>query len=219
MDEIQRKLALIDEQLAGRTLPKRLASTAPLFLPAVGLMAGILLQSRLADRPTGSVESMLPWIWLAAAAPAGTVLFAGWTRSRLRPEGFAFIASFCFLCLGAIRLLAFETAAPSDIRHFVGDERVLATIRGRILTQPYQQPQNWCFARFASGDPATAFYLEMEAVEPPATGGQSRARFASVWTSLPPTWKSATASRLIAGSTDTRSRPIRANSTSPSTSA
>ncbi len=48
MDEIQRKLALIDNQLAGRTLRGRLVSTAPLFLPAVGLMAGILLQDKLA---------------------------------------------------------------------------------------------------------------------------------------------------------------------------
>jgi competence protein ComEC len=95
------------------------------------------------------------------------VMFAGPTRSRLGPQGFAFIASFCFLCLGAIRLLCFETADPSDVRHFVGPERTLATIRGRILTEPYQQAQDWCFARFASADPTTAFYLQMEAIETP----------------------------------------------------
>jgi hypothetical protein len=44
MDEIQRKLALIDEQLARGGLRRRLVSTAPLFFPALGLMAGIAVQ-------------------------------------------------------------------------------------------------------------------------------------------------------------------------------
>jgi len=165
MDEIQRKLALIDNQLSGRTLRGRLVSTAPLFLPALGLMAGILLQSRLAAPSTGSPRSVLSWIWLVAAGPVGAVLLAARIRSRLRPEEFALVASFCFLCLGVIRLLTFETPAPADIRRFVRTERVLATVRGRILTQPYQQPQNWCFARFTSADPPTAFYLETEALQ------------------------------------------------------
>jgi competence protein ComEC len=165
MDEIQRKLALIDNQLAGRTLSRRLVSTAPLFLPAVGLMAGILLKHGLASLSPGADLALVPWIGLAAAAPAGTILLCARIRSRLKPQGFALVASFCFLCLGAIRMVAFETAAPSDIRHFVGEERVLATIRGRIVTQPYQQQQDWCFARFASADPPTAFYLATTAME------------------------------------------------------
>jgi len=47
MEEIQRKLALIDDHLAGGALCRRLVSAAPLFGPAVGLMAGIVLQDRL----------------------------------------------------------------------------------------------------------------------------------------------------------------------------
>jgi competence protein ComEC len=165
MDEIQRKLALIDNQLAGRTLRGRLAGTAPLFLPAVGLMAGILLQNELKSGATTFSSPLAPWIWLAIAMPAGMTLLTTRIRSRLDPQGFAFVASFCFLCLGAVRMTAFETAAPSDIRRFVGDQRVLATIRGRIVTVPYQQTQDWCFARFASTDPSTAFYLAAEAME------------------------------------------------------
>jgi len=41
MDEIQRKLALIDDRLAGGALRRRLVSAAPLFSPAASLMAGI----------------------------------------------------------------------------------------------------------------------------------------------------------------------------------
>ncbi len=165
MDEIQRKLALIDNQLAGRTLRMRLVSEAPLFLPAVGLMAGILLQNRLTLLSPRFGSPFMPWIWLAATAPAGTLLVSGRIRSWVKPQRLAGATSFCFLCLGAIRLVAFETAGPSDIRHFVGEQRVLATIRGQIVTQPYQQPQDWCFAQFASTDPPTAFYLAADALE------------------------------------------------------
>ncbi len=180
MDEIRRKLAQIDDQLAGCTLCSRLVSQAPLFLPAVGMMVGILVQHGLLRCLTGPRPLFLPWIWLAAAASAGMVMFLARVRSPLGPQGLAFVTSFCFLCLGAIRLLAFETAAPSDVCHVVGPDRTLATIRGRILTQPYQQPENWCFAQFASADPATAFYLKVEAVETPegwkTIGGTIRVR-------------------------------------------
>lgn len=167
MDEIRRKLARIDDQLAGRTLFSRLAGRAPLFLPAVGLMAGILAQHGLQSRLTDSTLRFVPWAWLAVGASAGAVALLKWPPRRPGPRGLAFIASFCFLCLGAIRLLAFETVSPSDIRHCVGEERSLATVRGRILTQPHQQRQDWLFARFASSDPATAFYLAAEAIETP----------------------------------------------------
>ncbi|HON92279.1 MAG TPA: ComEC/Rec2 family competence protein [Sedimentisphaerales bacterium] len=164
MDEIQQKLTLIDNQLAGRTIYQRLARTAPLFLPAVGMMVGILLQRRL-DSLNTSNGSLVLWIWLAAAASAGVILLWMRVRSRLKLQGLALAASFCFLCLGAVRMTAFENPAPSDIRCVVGNERVLATIRGRIVTQPFLQPQNWCFARFASSDPPTAFYLATTAVQ------------------------------------------------------
>jgi competence protein ComEC len=165
MDEIQRKLALIDNQLAGRTLRGRLVSAAPLFPPAIGLMAGILLQDRLTLLSPVLGSPLTLWIWLAAATPAGTLVFSPRIRSRAGPQGLAYAAAFCFCCLGVVRLMAFETPAASDIRHCVGRQRVLATIRGRIVTRPFQQPQNWRFARFASADPPTAFYLAADALE------------------------------------------------------
>ena len=107
MDEIQQKLTLIDNQLAGRTIYQRLARTAPLFLPAVGMMVGILLQRRL-DSLNASNGSLVLWIWLAAAASAGVILLWMRVRSRLKLQGLALAASFCFLCLGAVRMTAFE---------------------------------------------------------------------------------------------------------------
>jgi competence protein ComEC len=74
-------------------------------------------------------------------------------------------ALLCFLALGAVRLISFATARPDDVRHLVGDERVLATLRGHILTSPYQRREDWCFARFAFTDPTSTFYLKLQQIE------------------------------------------------------
>jgi competence protein ComEC len=166
MDYIQQKLDLIDAQRAGRSWGARLTGTAPLFLPAVGLMAGILVQQQLFHQQAGMDFRAFLWIWLAllGLSAASTVLGGTWKRFRVP---IYVSASICFLCLGAIRLLAFEAAAPNDIRHLVGEESRLATIRGRILTTPRQQRQDWCFARFAYADPSSSFYLKAEQIMTP----------------------------------------------------
>lgn len=133
----------------------------------MGLMAGILAQHGFPCCLTTSHPRLLTWVWLTAGAMTGILAVVAWLRRWLGPQGLAFVVSVCFLCLGAIRLLAFETVGPSDIQRLVGEERSLATVRGRILTQPTQQSQDWLFAQFASSDPAAAFYLKTEAVETP----------------------------------------------------
>jgi hypothetical protein len=169
MDYIQQKLALIDAQRAGRGLPLRVVSTAPLFLPAIGLMTGIVLQELLSRWRDGSDSPLLMWIWVVLLGLSAVAVWAGFLRGvwTARSDWLACAASICLLCLGAIRLLAFEQAAPYDIRDMVDEEPRLATIRGLIVTQPYQQVQNWCFAQLANTDPATAFYLEAEQIKTP----------------------------------------------------
>ncbi len=169
MDHIQQKLALIDAQRAGRGLYLPLVSTAPLFLPAIGLMTGIVLQELLSRSWNGSDSPLLTWTWVVLLGLSAAAVWAGFVRgvSAAHSEWLACAASICLLCLGAIRLLAFERAAPYDVRDMVGEEPRLATIRGRILTQPYEQSQNWCFAQLANTDPATAFYLEAEQIKTP----------------------------------------------------
>ncbi len=168
MDAIERKLARIDDQLTGRTLRSRLVSTAPLFFPATGLMLGILLQDALAGDP-----GIWLWFWLILLA-AGTMAAAIATaRSRRQPhpEALAYACLFCSACLGAVRMLAFENTDPRDVRNMVGPERILATVRGRMLTPPYQERQNWCFAQFAYTDPSSAFYMRLDGIKTP-TGWQ-----------------------------------------------
>ncbi len=176
MDDIQRKLALIDQQLAGRNLHKQIVSTCPLVFVAVGLIAGILIQHTL-------LGSRLLWLWLILLAllTAATVFFfliqqsSSNHHSQLTTHNSlltthqyatAYLALACFACLGAIRLISFHQLKPNDIHNLVADVPKLATIRGLIATEPYvNKNQNWEFARFKFTDPATSFYLKLTEVE------------------------------------------------------
>lgn len=168
MDAIQRKLARIDDQLAGRTLRSRLVSTAPLFSAAMGLMVGILLQDAL---PGDAGIWLWMWLLLLAAGTTAAAISSARSRDKPAPETLAYACLLCFACLGAVRMLAFEKTAPSDIRNRVGPERVLATIRGRILTLPRQELPTWCFAEFVYTDPSSGFYMRLDEIKTP-TGWQ-----------------------------------------------
>ena len=164
MDDIQRKLALIDAQLTGGPINfhKQIVSTAPLLFAAAGLIAGILLQNILG----------LPiQFWLALLtfyAVAAVLIFAIPRAAKLGSFALVLISScalLCFTCLGATRLINFHQPAPNDIRNFVTEERKLATIRGVIITEPYIEQRRWAFAKFKPTDPASSFYLKVSEVE------------------------------------------------------
>ncbi len=160
MDDIRRKLALIDKQLAGGTaFQKQIIGTAPLFLAATGLIVGILIQNT-ADWPVGL------WLTLLALCAAGTLVSFVIQKESGLPAVPAYTALICFACLGGIRLASFYQAKPNDIRNLVTDERKLATIRGLIITEPYvnTNPQ-WAFARFKPTDPTSSFYLKISQVQ------------------------------------------------------
>jgi len=167
MDEIKRKLTLIEAQLSRRSLQRRLIATAPLFFLAVGLMTGILVQQALSVRLVDVPSAAFLRGWgIALGLCSAAVLFA-FVRARQNPPVplMAWGALLCFLALGAIRLVSFEATCPRDIRHLVGEDRVLATVRGRLLTQPYQRREDWCFAQFVFTDPSSAFYLRLHQIE------------------------------------------------------
>ncbi|MBA7641845.1 hypothetical protein ES703_49530 [subsurface metagenome] len=186
MDDIQRKLALIDKQLTAgpANLHRQIVSTCPLVFVAVGLIIGILIQhTLLGSRATGD-ESRFLWLWLILLAllTAATIFFfiiqqLSSTNNQLPFTNYhlpitdyhyatAYLALACFVCLGAIRLTSFHQPKPNDIRNFVTGEPKLATIRGLIITEPYiNKNRNWKFARFKFTDPATSFYLKLTEVE------------------------------------------------------
>jgi len=160
MDEIQRKLALIDRQLAWSwtNVHKKIISTTPLLFAAVGLIAGIIIQNTF----------HLPiWFWLIAIwiFIAATII-----SYRVKVKNLTFISAYmaltCFLCLGAIRLIHFHQPKPNDIRNLVGNDRRLATIRGVIITEPYiKKNEQWKFVKFTFNDPTSSFYLKMDQIK------------------------------------------------------
>ncbi len=160
MDDIQRKLALIDRELAGgRDLHKQIVSTSPLVFVAIGLITGILIQDIL-------MWSIQFWLILLLLCAIGTFLLFAVLKVACPPYVAAYIACVCFVCLGATRLSSFYQPRPDGIRNFVTNERKLATIRGLIITEPYiNKNQQWQFARFTYNDPTTSFYLKVKEIK------------------------------------------------------
>ncbi|HLB73928.1 MAG TPA: ComEC family competence protein, partial [Sedimentisphaerales bacterium] len=164
MDPIQRKLALIDKQLAGGDFHNRIITTAPLVFAAVGLMLGILLQEGLSGPAGKDDASLFPCGWvvlLGSCSLAAAALFAANNRYS-RPQVIAYAAFVCFICLGAVRVISFNRPASNDIRRLVGGDPRLAQVRGLIVTEPYvQRHEEWAFARFKPTDPTSSFYLKL----------------------------------------------------------
>lgn len=160
MDDIRRKLELIDRQLTGPNFHERAISTCPLVFIAVGSIAGILIQDI-------SGLSVYIWLILLAVLVAATVFFFAMPRfSWATRYVTAYLALACFVCLGAIRLTDYSQPVPNDIRNLVADEPMLATIRGSVITEPYvNRYPDWEFARFKPSDPTSSFYLRVTEVE------------------------------------------------------
>jgi competence protein ComEC len=160
LDEIRRRLAEIDRQLdrSPSNYHKQIVTTAPLLFCAAGMMAGIVIQNNL---------PIPVWIWLLVAfctaiSAALLVVRQSWlVREANRSYIIPYLALVCFACVGAIRLANLNQPKPNDIRNFVGDEQMLATVRGIIETEPYIEKRNWQFAKFKYSDPASSFYLRV----------------------------------------------------------
>ncbi len=160
MDDIRRKLELIDRQLAGpKNRHKQIISTCPLLFAAVGLVAGIITQTIVG-------LSVQVWLILLALCAVSAVLFFAIQRAgKLTPYALVLLSScalICFVCLGAVRLASFYQPRQNDIRNFIGGERKLATIRGLITTKPRRSNRQWKFAKFKHTDPGSSFYLSVD---------------------------------------------------------
>ncbi len=162
MDEIKRRLELIDQQLRQRSYHQQIISTAPLVFVAVGLMAGIAAQN---------IFNLHIGIWLAllGVCATGTLTYFVYRMSYVEktvPGLFAYLALTCFICCGGVRLAGYYQPASNDVRNLIGDERQLATIRGEILTEPHvNKNEQWVFAKFTHNDPSSSFYLKLNEAE------------------------------------------------------
>ncbi len=133
---------------------------APLFWPAVAFMAGIL-----------AARMILPAVWVPAVLLGVSLLGSGWLLiwqrrigPRLRTSGIWALLLAGFLSAGALRYYFNSHYLPA--RHILfacQPERRLATLRGRIVTEPYIAETKGPFARFDRiHEPQTIFTLRAE---------------------------------------------------------
>ena len=165
MDKIKQRLAEIDRQLDRNPAyyHRQAVSTVPLVFCAVGMMAGIIVQSNLPS-PI--------WVWLAAIWLCVAAIISSLVTRRSWPARgvnnsyvIPYLVLVCFACLGAIRLASFYQPKANDIRNAVGDEPALANIRGVIATMPYTDSNDWAFSKFTHTDRGSSFYLELTEAE------------------------------------------------------
>jgi competence protein ComEC len=176
MDDIQKKLALIDKQIAGGNLHRRIIDTCPMLFIAAGLIIGILFQRKL---------NLTITIWLAMLATICAIaafIYFGRNFPGNRPYVHAYLALFAFICFGAIRLTDYHRLNSGDISNLVPARTTLATIRGIILTEPYiNRNQQWQFARFQFTDPSSSFYLNVQEAKTVEGWTQTSG---TIWTSV-----------------------------------
>ena len=160
MDDIKRKLNRIDRRLAGMPGHEEIFGTSPLLFPVMGLMSGIAI---------GHYFKLPVLIWfflLIFSASTVVVLFILKSSTEKNRYISAYLAFACFLCLGSIRLTSFIRPKADDIRNFVSNEPVMATIRGYVTTQPrINKFPDWKFAQFMPTDPSSSFYMKASEIE------------------------------------------------------
>jgi len=164
MDDVQRRLALLDAQLAGGgEFFRRSLERAPLLFAVTGLVTGILIQRNL-ELPV--------WLWIVLLLVCGIVaislyvtgLAGRYADAVTTALSLCMLAGFC--CLGAIRQATFVQPEPNDIRKLIGQERKLATIRGTIISRPcINRNQNWAFADFGRTTATTSFYIKTTEIQ------------------------------------------------------
>jgi len=161
MDEIQRQLELIDKELRGRwDFHKDLTTSAPLVFVAIGVIVGIYISHYV------SINICL-WLLISTCFfAAAIVLFLMQRKNPRLAVLMPYAALLCALSVGSIRLINYKQPAPSDISNFVKDQRVLSTIRGVIITEPYTKyNKDWAFRKFSYSDPASSFYVKLTEAE------------------------------------------------------
>jgi len=156
MDIVQKRLELIDFKLSlsPAYVLGSLSHSAPLVLPAVFLIVGIILQS---------FSELSPAFWLALSIISAllAVIYLAVKKSRSNLYIIIFVTAVCSICLGAIRLSSFLQPGPNDIRSLITDQPTLAAVRGLIITEPYTgKNDNWAFAKFKFTDSGSSFYLK-----------------------------------------------------------
>lgn len=131
-----------------------IGATAPLTPPAIGMVAGIVL-----DREWQPASI---WCW-ALLLVSLVMLFIGTVRRLCGPFVLLVLAGTAGALLHAQRVTA---PRPNSIERVATETGLLLRLRGAILSRPQVLPgPSHLFARWSYARPRTAFVLDAEAVE------------------------------------------------------
>ncbi len=160
MDDIQRKLALIDKQFSRIPSHEFILGHCPLVFIAFGLIFGIIIQNYV-------VFPIIIWFGILFLNLMIIILLFAFKTNSAKVRYFsAYLALICFLCLGSIRLTSYIEPQSNDIEKYVSNEPVLATIRGYITTEPRTNKlSDWKFSSFMPSDPGSGFYMKISEIE------------------------------------------------------
>jgi len=126
----------------------------PLVAPAIGLIAGILL-----DR------GIQPWVALSAAATCCAAYVVWSRRLRVAPAVSAVAVFVAFVGLGAVRHALADRWWPADhILFLMRDEPSLITLRGEVISEPIIREPDPDVPRAYPVPPRTSFILKAQSV-------------------------------------------------------
>ena len=154
---MERRLESIDRELSGPGPLSFLLQRAPLLVPALALIVGILFQTEVDLSPGW-------WRTLALLLLPATFWILLRTQGQRRVTGLLAGCAVGFFVLGAVRQAAFSRVGPRDISRFV-TQRQLATVRGSIVTPPRRHASDWVFAEMHPLPPPTTFDLDLTGVQ------------------------------------------------------
>ncbi len=154
MDPIRRQLEWLDQQTDSSDPLERWASYYPMIFPALGIMAGIAIQDHFA------------WpvrVWILSAMVAVFAMIVLCRRySRQKTHILAVGCSILCLSVGALRLYNFRQPDRADLRRCATDQPVIATLRGRVSTEPFTADKDsWAFGRYGWSQAGSSFYLSV----------------------------------------------------------
>jgi len=166
VDSVLRELQRLDRQMAQRSDPVGwLADHVPLAPATVGFMAGLA---------AAAWRSWTVWAWMVAAVflAAGPPM-AATIRARQAPHRTSIgrlmgLVAVAFACAGALRLGVFLKPGRYDLGSSLGSEPILATLRGVVLSEPFQPDRDqWLFGRYSWSGGGCSFYMKTTAARTP----------------------------------------------------
>ena len=158
MDPIERRLKALEEESVsiGERISNQVFGKYPLLVCACGMVCGVVL---------GGVTSVDSMLWFAVLVCAIVSMCGVWRflsagKNMLVAAVCAFVV---FMCVGGVRIDSFHRPVGDDIRLYVGEERLPATIRGTIVSRVRLEDRDkWVFGRYLWGEKSSSFYLKLD---------------------------------------------------------